>query len=248
MKKNAQKILLCLFSFTKNNQVVFSMEQLRMAVPDMSEGGYRSLILFLERKGWLIKESLPGKQYLSITDKGREALKAKFPALNDKWTTWTGEWHAMTFIQAPASDPQFRYLRQLVLSAHALPLTRGVYLSAGSFSPEILSVCSSLYQNHIAIFSIGSWEFGMNRPIIIKYYDLASIASIYSSISTSIDGLLINFKNNKNTTDQQKMTISTTIDRLWSGLKEDPGFTAHYFPGLLDLSEIIKKVQLLLLI
>lgn len=246
MKKNAQKILLCLYSFSKNDLVLLKSSQLRLCVPDMTEGGFRSLLLFLERKDLLVRESLPGAQYFSLTDKGREALKAKFPALNPKWEQWQGQWYAMTFLKAPATDSQFRYLRQLLVADHALPLTRGVYLSAGNFSPQVLSTCSTLYQDSVVIFSVAAWEFGLDRPIIVKYYDLASVASVYSSIGNSIDQLLEIFNNSKTRTNQQKINIDTVIDRLWSGLKEDPGFTSYYFPGLLDVSSILKKIYLLL--
>jgi hypothetical protein len=133
-----------------------------------------------------------------------------------------------------------------VLADHALPLTRGVYLAAGGFSPQVLALCSSLYQDSVVIFSVAAWEFGLDRPIIVSYYDLASTASVYSSISSTIDTLLDIFNNSKSRTNQQKLLISTTIDRLWSGLKEDPGFTTHYFPGLLDLEQIHKKLYLLI--
>jgi hypothetical protein len=80
----------------------------------------------------------------------------------------------------------------------------------------------------------------------VKYYDLASIASVYSSIGGTADSLLGIINNSKSRTNQQKLLISTTIDRLWSGLKEDPGFTTHYFPGLLDLEQTLKKIYLLI--
>lgn len=246
MKNNAQKILLCLYSFSKSDRVLVTPSKLKLAVPDMTDGGYRSLLLFLQRKELLIKESLPERQYFSLTDKGREALKSKFPALNPKWQTWQGEWHAMTFLRAPASDSQFRYLRQLLITDHAMPLTRGVYLAAGGFSSQIVDICSSLYQENVVIFSVKEWEFGLDRPIIVKYYDLASVASVYSSISNSLEELLEIFKKSKSTSNQQKMRISTTIDRLWSGLTEDPGFTTYYFPGLLDLNNIFQKTHQLL--
>lgn len=246
MKKNAQKILLCLFSFSKNEQVLLSSQQLKLAVPEMTDGGFRSLLLFLQRKGYLGKESVSSQQLYSLTEQGRELLKAKFPALQSKWRQWDGQWSAMTFIKAPNSDPQFRYLRQLVVAEHALPLARGVYLAAGGFSQEVLGVCKSLYQDSVTVFSVCEWQFGMDRPIIVEHYDLASTASVYSSIGSSIDQLLEIFQSSKSRTDQQKMRISTTIDRLWEGLRGDPGFTSYYFPGLLDLGSLLKKIYLLL--
>ncbi len=246
MKKNAQKILLCLYSFSKNDQIILSASQLKLCVPDMTDGGYRSLLLFLQRKKYLVKENVGGSLYYSLGKLGREVLRAKFPALNETWQHWNGEWSAMAFIKAPKSDPQFRYLRQLLLGDHVLPLARGVYLAAGGFSPQVINICNTLYQDSLIIFSVGEWEFGLDRPIIVEYYDLASIASVYSSIGTSIDQLLNIFNNSKNRTDQQKLLITTTIDRLWSGLKEDPGFTTYYFPGLLDIASLLKKIYLLI--
>lgn len=246
MKKNAQKILLCLYVFSNQEQALLTDKQLRIVLPDMTEGGFRSLLLFLQRKGLLIKESFNQLQYYSITERGREALNAKFPALNPQWRDWNGTWHVMTFLQAPKSDPQFRYLRQLLIADHVLPMTRGVYLAAGGFSSEVLTTCSSLYADCVVIFSVANWEFGLIRPIVVKYYDLASVASLYSSISKSLEQLLEIFNSDKSSTNQQKMNISTTIDRLWSGLKEDPGFASYYFPDLPDIRLILKQLFQLL--
>lgn len=246
MKRNLQKILLCLYSFSASQQLVLSLKCIRTVVPDMSEGGFRSLILFIERKGWIVKESLPGAQYISLTHKGREALKVKFPALNQTWAVWSGEWQAMVCIQAPASDLQFRYLRQRLTAQHVFPLSRGVYLSANGFSQEILELCRSLYQDSVVIFSVGDWQFGLERPIIVKYYDLASVVSVYSSISNSIDQLLVKINTKKDRIDQLNENIPTAIDRLCDCLKEDPGFSKHYFPGLPDITSILPKIQHLL--
>lgn len=246
MKKNVQKILLSLYSYSSSQQVVLSLKNIRTVVPDMSEGGFRSLILFIERKGWIVKESLPGAQYISLTHKGREALKVKFPALNESWAVWNGQWHALVCIQAPQSDLQFRYLRQKLTAQHVFPLSRGVYLSANGFSQEIIELCRSLYQDAIVIFSVGEWQFGLERPIIAKYYDLASIVSVYSSISSSIDELLVKINAKKERTDHSNSVIATAIDRLCNCLKEDPGFSKYYFPGLPDIGFVLPKIQQLL--
>ena len=246
MKNNAQKILLLLFSLPAQPPVLLTKNQLMAAVPDMTAGGFRSLLRFLEQKGWLSKESISQQQLISLTAQGKEALIARFPALNSRWLTWKGEWQALVFLSAPKTDPQFRYLRQLVLTHHCLQLSRGVYLAAGGFDQAVLVACDSLYQHSVVIFSVANWDFGFDRPIISKYYDLASIASIYSSISSSIDQMLANFNENKLRTNQPKVSIATTIDRLCQVLKEDPGFTGYYFPGLLDLPVLLGKLRQLI--
>jgi DNA-binding transcriptional regulator PaaX len=246
MKNNAQKILLLLCNFPDQTPVLLTKNQLFAVVPEMTAGGFRSLLRFLEQKGWLSKENLLHQQLFSLTEQGREALIARFPALNQRWLTWKGEWQAMVFLSAPKTDSQFRYLRQLVLSHHSLQLSRGVYLAAGGFDKAVLVACETLYQHSVVIFSVANWEFGLDRPIISKYYDLASIAAVYSSISSTTDQMLANLIENKLLTDQQKFTISTTIDRLCQVLKEDPGFTSYYFPGLLDLPNLLKKIRRLI--
>lgn len=246
MKRNVQKILLSLFTFSSSQQLLLSLKSIRSVVPDMSEGGFRSLLLFIERKGWIVKESLPGAQYISLSHKGREALKVKFPALNETWAVWTGQWQALICIQAPTSDLQFRYLRQKLTAQHVFPLSRGVYLSANGFSQEVLELCRSLYQDSVVIFSVGEWSFGLERPIITKYYDLAGIVSVYSSTSSAIDSLLVKIDVKKNRIDRDNNGISTAIDRLCDCLKEDPGFSKHYFPGTPDIASVLPKIQQLL--
>lgn len=246
MKKNAQQALLCLYSFDRGTSLALPVSAIRIALANMSDGGFRSLLLYLERKHWLSKESVGSAQFLSLTNKGREALRAKFPALNEKWVTWQGEWDALVFLKAPDSDQQFRYLRQQLLANQVLPLSRGIYLSAGGFSPEITELCRSLYQNSVVIFSVGDWQFGLDRPIITNYYALGDVAGLYSGISKDVDQLLVKINSKKSSTNQQKMNISTVIDRLCSCLKSDPGFTQFYFPGVLDSRDLLPKIQQLL--
>lgn len=251
MKQNAQKILLSLYSLSDNGQVhndVFKSQELRAILPGMTEGGFRSLILFMERKNWIVKDTLQSNQLLSITQQGTEALRSKFPALQSEWRQWNGKWQALIFLKASKADKQFRYLRQTLTQLHALPLSRGVYLFPRLAPPEVLHLCQTLYSDSVALFSVGEWYQGLDRPIITKYYDLAGLTNSYSSISNDINKLLVKINSKKLRTNQYKIDISTVIDRFIASLKEDPGFLQYYFPGepdaLSTLGELRKIFQL----
>lgn len=243
IKKNAQKLLLALYAQPDQHQVTISVHKLRYLVPDMSEGGYRSLLLFLERRNFLFRERVFGSVAVGITEAGKEALIRLFPALDRSWNSWNGQWMVLVFLNAPKSDPNFRYLRQLLLSEKSLALSRGVYLAAGSFSNRILMETKQLYNQSVVILSADKWHWGLERPVIVKYYDLASRAEVYSGIGSELRRLLSISEVGKKLTDQQKSAISSIIERFAESLKEDPGFTSHYFPGVPGAIDLVSQIQ-----
>lgn len=243
IKKNAQKVLLTLFTPQHERSLVTPVEKLQQVTPDLTESGYRSLLLFLEGKKLIYREKVFGHVSVGITDEGRRTLTALFPSLQNKWQTWQGTWMVLVFLQAPKTDSHFRYLRSLLLAEQAIPLSRGVYLTADSFSQRLLLECQSLYPQSVAIFSVHRWEMGLDRPLIINYYDLAAKAEAYSSTGNQLNQLLGKNQLNKNSTNQLKNHISPLIDRFLIFLREDPGFIKHFFPDTPDASEIIAKLQ-----
>ena len=243
IKKNAQKLLLALYTPQESPAVLLPTESLRLVVPDMSSSGYRSLILFLQQKHLLFTEKLLGKVSVGITEEGRNVLTGLFPALNKDWSSWNGEWMVLIFLTAPKSDPGFRYLRQLLREEKSLALSRGVYLAAGSFSHRILIETKQLYHQSVAILSARQWHSGFERPVVVTYYDLASRAEVYSGISGEISRLLLMKHGDKELTYQQKTRFSSIFERLLDSLREDPGFTSFYFPDTPGVLSILSQFQ-----
>lgn len=243
IKRNAQKILLTVFTSQQQSPLVVSSDKLRLVVPDLTETGYRSLLLFLINKDLLFREKVFGAVSVGITDQGRKALISLFPALDDRWQVWNGQWMVLVFLEATKTDPHFRYLRSLLLQEQALVLSRGVYLAAGSFSHRIMQECESLYSSAVAVFSVDTWYRGLNRPLIVNYYDLTAKVEVYSGISGDVSQLLGKVMQNKNSTDQQKTNISSIIDRLIDSLREDPGFIKYFFPDVPGVTRILSDLQ-----
>lgn len=248
IKKNAQKLLLTLYTPQGQRPVTLPADRLRYLVPDMSDGGYRSLILFLERKNLLYREKVFGSVSLGITEVGRSTLITLFPALDRTWLTWQEEWMVLVFLEAPKSDPNFRYLRQLLLAEKSLVLSRGVYLAAGSFSNRILIETKQLYSQSVAIVSADRWYLGLERPLIVRYYDLTSRAEVYSGVSKEISRLLVVASAAKKLTDHQKTRLSSILERLLESLRDDPGFTSHYFPDTPDILNLVSQIQKIILL
>jgi hypothetical protein len=156
---------------------------------------------------------------------------------------WNGKWMMLVFLDATNADPHFRYLRSLLVQEQSLVLSRGVYLAAGTFSGRIMQVCESLYPTAVAIFSVDTWHRGVDRPLIVNYYDLTAKAEILSGISDNLVELLDRINQNKESTNQQKTAVSSIIDRFVESLRENPGFMSHYFPDVPGVMDIISKIQ-----
>jgi DNA-binding transcriptional regulator PaaX len=212
----------------------------------MTESGYRSLLLFLERRQYLFREKIFGAVSIGITDEGRKAVLALFPALAERWASWNGQWMMLVFLDAPKSDPNFRYLRQALLAEKSLPLSRGVYLAADSFSDRVLTESKQLYSHSVAILSAERWLVGFERPLIVKYYDLTSRVETYSGISDEVCRLLGLIEAGKKLTDQQKTKFGLLFERYIDCLKDDPGFTSYYFPDSPGVLNLLHKAQQIL--
>lgn len=248
MKSNTQRILLALYSIDPTRQLMLSHCQLKLVVPGLTDGGYRSLLLYLEKKHWLHREHVGRKSFLSIADAGQRVLVAKFPALDPMWQEWKGEWQTIVFLDAPQGDPQFRYLRQQLQFENSLPLSRGVYLKANRFSEKLMQTIFTLYEQSVVIFSVGEMQVGEIRPIVTSYYDLSSLVSVYSSISGMTNQLLIKNKQQNALSDKQKEQISSIIDRLINCLTEDPGFINYYYPGIAGVKQLLPQIQQIIML
>lgn len=246
MKKNAQKILLALYKSRAEVPTTLDVSRLRKVVPDLTETGYRSLLLYMSNKDYIFRERILGSTSVGITELGQRSLTAIFPALDTSWDTWKGEWVVLLFLTAPKTDLHFRYLRSLLIQENALPITRGVYLTARSFSDKILREVEVSYPKSIALLSVNSWLKGVDRPLIFSYYGITGLVDSYSGISKEIDLLLEKKAQNKDSFNQSKFNLVSVIDRLLDCLRQDPGFHKFYFPDTPGGAEMIRKMQSLI--
>lgn len=249
MKENTQKLLMWLHQphetqaqeTSKNKQVssqrTIEYDQLRLLLLDLTPGGRRSLIHHLSRKHLIRSERLPratGRYphtQLSLTPHGATALATQFPVFATDRENWAGEWSALIFLQAPSSDPHFRYLRALLLDHRAFQLRRGVYLHPGQFPAKIIDTCRDLYVGQVVITELAEWLFGDERSTINDHFMLSDLMSIYSGISSEINQLLTDKNQQKGLTDKFQRRIFSVFDRLFTALSQDVGLLGHYYPS-----------------
>lgn len=243
MKLTTQKLLLSLYS--QSDQLVqFPYQLIELILPDLTPGGQRSLLHLLNKQGHLHKETVSDQITLTISDQGRKALQQQFPALKQLSGTRQGQWQLILFLLPPARDKNFRYLRNLVLAAHGLPVTRGVYAFPLELPAEIKHILDHLYKENVLIVAAESQlGFGSLRKIIVEYYRLPDLVSAYSGVSSEIKQLLRQFESVERLTDGQKSLPAMVLDRISQNATQDPGITETYYPGSPNLSEVIRDFQ-----
>lgn len=247
MKQNTQRILLALYYDVTAAQVHrVAVDRLQWLTPDITDGGFRSLLYVLKKQKLITVQKALGVSRASITHHGLKQLEAEFPALNSKWDSWTGNWDCMVFLEAPSFDKQFRYLRNLILSERALPLSRGVYLAADGFSQKVIEECENSYLEHVSVFSVGEWKIAAEAEIISSYYGLSDVAEAYSGISKEVSALTNLFDTKKSMLKKQKKQIHLVYDRVTAILAEDPGFCTFYFPDAENIKTSLLSVNRLL--
>lgn len=222
------------------------LSNLNVVIPNLTEGGKRSLLHVLKKNGLINSERVLGTTSIGITQHGIKALEDQFPALSSKWDAWTDNWDCLVFTQAPKSDKQFRYLRTLLVSEGAVSISRGVYASPFSFSERVTQECSDMYRDSILMFSVGSWKIASLRSLVIERYGLLDVVESYSGISNDVSRLLTSVDTNNRLLDRHKIEINLVYDRLVDVLQEDPGFCQHYFKESPKIKEILSKLNLMI--
>ncbi len=246
MKENTEKLLCWLAddqddSYKETFTITYA--ELELLLPKLTAGGRRSLIRYLADQRLIRTERLGRQTYISLTSHGREALSAQLPAFREGFRRWQGEWSCLTFCEAPAGDPGFRYLRQLLLSHQAFSLSRGVYLYPGTLPSEVQHVCRQLYLGSVVVFTIKEWQFGDERSLVNEQYMLSDVAELLSGISREINLLLGEFENEKELTHSFQKQIFSVFDRLFEIIVQDPGITHHYFPQVEHGIELLGKLR-----
>lgn len=248
LKQNSLKLLLCIYATQHAAEVGLSLPQLRELMPGITDTGCRSLVILIEKKKLIYRKRIFKVTSYHLTDLGLKALKDAFPSLNDSWAQWKGEWMAVSFLKAPASDKQFRFLRTAVLADGALPLGRGLYVKANGFTKQVLHEFEHSYQASVTVFWVKEWLQGFDKPVIYSYYDLNDISGVISGISNNIERLLSIYSTEKKLNKKEKNEFIFDVDRFCQCLRECPGFLYYYFPELPGLNGLLVKIGRLLLI
>lgn len=246
MKRNTQKILLALYSQVGGLKNRVPLDKLQLVVPELSDGGFRSLLHVLKKQGSIVTGRVMGVTSVSITNRGTLLLEGEFPALSSQWDTWNGEWECMVFTASPSFDKQFRYLRKLLISQGALAINRGVYMSPGGFNDKVMSECQNSYFSNVLIFSVGEWKIAKESSFVIEKYGLLDLVETYSGVSNYVERLLITLDTKKRLTSSHKAEISLVYDRVIELLLEDPGFCSFYFKEVKSIKNTILSLNSLL--
>lgn len=246
MKKTAKKVLLWLYSPDFINQRRIPYKEIDFLLPELSASGRRSLIGVLKQNNYVVFDGLRSDSRLSITAHGINALTDAFPALNNSYEDWQGDWEVLTFLQAPTGDAQFRYLRSVLINSGAGQLSRGVYLYPKSFPQEIKAMCSQLYRQSVLIVHVDRWSFGDHRSVIVPLFKLSDIAERLSGVSKSVQQLLRESDAEKETSDQQKKLILSEFEKMVEILEIEIGITSHYFPQVDSALSLVLSLQKLI--
>ena len=245
MRTSTQKLLLLLYSQDLNRSPRLKLTELEWLLPEVGPAGRRSLVYLLVKRGWLSLFGGYSHGWLSLTRPGQQALEAQFPALNSFWGEWTGEWDQVVFLAPPASDKQFRYLRELLLKQRTLPVARGVYLWPSGFLPELPELFLKLYPRSVLVFNSIRVIVGDLKPIVFDYYRLEELFQHYSSISRSIDSLISTFKTKKRLITKERIRVLNLLEKILFCLQFDLGLAQFYLPDMPSPNRLVFKLQTL---
>lgn len=247
MKKNAVSLTLILFPIVSSQDLFLTTSKAIELLPDLTKGGVRSLLHYLDSSGLLSSEKIQKETRYYLTELGERQLIEQFPALNPSWDNYQGEWECIVFQDAPKNDPQFRYLRTQVLKERALQLSRGVYCVPGKFSSEFKSLAQKMYVGSVTLFIVSEWVQGFERNTVTRNFGLGDLATTYSGISKDIDSLLTINQKKTLLTDQQKVSFRSVYDRFRDSLQEDSGLLVFYYPNTVHARILLTQLQQLFL-
>ncbi|MBD3250213.1 MAG: hypothetical protein GF381_01405 [Candidatus Pacebacteria bacterium] len=243
MKLNTKKLLLWLYPVEQSSKRRVSFNQIEWLLWDLTPAGRDSLVRLLEEKQLIFTDELEGELKLSLSSHGQKQLAVQIPALTKHDGGWDGRWTMLVFLQSPASDPSFRYLRNYLVKNNWFSLKRGLYLYPGPLPPTVEELLAKSYIGHAAAISFDQWKFGDERAIIGRKTNVKDLIDLYSGISSEIDSLLSNFSKTKKFTDQQKQQFFSIFDRLAHSLLSDLGLVSYYFPAAKTGTDLLQTLQ-----
>ncbi len=244
MKKNTETILQALYP-AKNSAWGLPVSVIGDFLPHLTDGGKRSILHLLKQDGSITVTQVGQSSYAYCTDRGRQRVEQRFPALSARWDTWDGLWGCCVFVRALSFDQQFRYLRQLALKEGLFAVSRGVYFAPFPFSPVLMQELADRYAAATAVFTIAEWQFEREQSFVLRELGISDVLTAYSSISTEIEQLLAQLRGITTASDRQKTHIRTVFNRFWEALGQDPGFASYYDPLHRSPGSLLARLQLL---
>lgn len=246
LKKNSRIVLLALSGAAVRDTGIPLSTLLELPIGS-TVTSRRSLIYFLAKANLLWIEHHEGSLVVGSTMQGRRQLTGQFPALLVAERPSELVWQVILLKQAPKSDPHFRSLATLCEKYRVLRLMRGVYVYPGALPAALELQLATLYTDTtIARLSVNEWVSGLDRPVIVSYYDIDNLSAVYSSISKEIDQVLIPYSENKESIYPAISTISSILNRLESALSSDSGLVQRFFPSTPLSSVLVDRVGELL--
>ena len=246
MRQTTQRLLLLLYSQNLDRPFRLKLESLDFILPELTRAGRRSLVYLLKRQHLIEWIKLDGVDWLSITAKGQEMLIQVFPVLNPFWDRWQGEWSEIVFLQAPAGDKQFRYLRSVLMAERAMSLSRGVYLQPSGLSAKIESLLKQLYASSVLVTNFTKTEIGSLRPIVVEYYMLNELYNNYSGIGNQLTELLDGLETKKGLIEADTPQLLKLMEKIQFNLNSDLGLLQFYFPDATRADDLIKQLQFII--
>lgn len=239
--KNTTKLLLFLYGAELSGKKMVEYAYVHRLFPHLSASGRRSLVSSLKGSQFLLVEDFDSTKQLFITTYGKTFLETEFPALSSEKVSWDGTWSMLLFIESPKADPNFRYLRQLLVDTHAGQLSRGVYLYPGRFHKKVEEQYD-FYRNCIVVTSIKEWQFGDERSVIVPLFNLSDVKDSLSGVSSEVDDMLVISNGQKGSISSLEDRIHLVFDRLVAVLEFDVGVHKHYFPQVENSREILTRL------
>jgi hypothetical protein len=242
MKESTKKLLFLLLPEEENDRLWIAVQQLQCVVPQLSAAGFQSLLFLLEKREFIRVNRRSQPNTVSLTPYGLEALKQEFPAFSSKGRSFEQQ-RLLLFLEAPQSDRNFRFLRQLLLKHYAIPLTRAVFLYQGDLSEVVEKELFLRYKNSVVVVSADTWLVGDRYKIIGRKLRMDDFFSIYSGISNEIDRLISIKEMKKTFMDSEKEKFNLVYDRFLRLLVELHPLFFLYFPQVKSPEELLFQLR-----
>lgn len=243
IKENTKRTLVWLFPAGEAERWL-TKARISLVIPDLTEAGLRSLIYTLEKKQLILSQKSAGEISYGLTSIGKALIETEIAGLKASSQAAT-DWSVLVFLQAPASDRNFRYLRLSLLQHRWQTLARGVFIYPGQPSESIMLTIQRLYARAVLIMGVADWKWGDIRLVIGQATNSGQLNDIYSGISRELDGLISEVISENELNQQAKSQFLSVFNRLYTALKLDFTQVGVEKPMLLTGVGLLSRLQLL---
>ena len=242
IKENTYRLLVWLYGVKYCRK-----EDLKLLWGELNEESRRSLLSYLIKKGWVVKDKRGEKEVITGTWAGREIIERECWLLPQIWEKWDGDWMEVILDNKGGKKEQALWAnwRRKLKKAGAKQIVKGVYILPTIMWERFLDIRDVSGVRGVMAVRISGKHLGGVLDIIKEREKEYEIKIFYSRISKQISELLKDDNRKNRPMHRINADVFNIFFQLLFLVKEDSGFWRWQGGEENNFRDLLKQLSIL---